>query len=172
MANASAFSGAPAASPGMSPEGFLLPAIDAEAAPFWDGAMVGELRVQVCDSCGAFRFPPRPMCPKCRSFDRSWRAVSGRGTVWSYVVAHPPLLPAYAAVAPFNVIVVALDEDPTIRLVGNLVTGPDGTLGEIDPATITIGEPVEVVFHRTVRMRDGDDEGGVAVLPRWVRTAS
>lgn len=169
MASASAFSGAPAATPGMTPEGFLLPAIDAEGAPFWEGALAGELRVQACGSCGKLRFPPRPMCPACRSFERTWQTVSGRGSVWSYVVAHPPLLPAYAAVAPFNVIVVALDEDPTIRLVGNLVSGPQGALDEIDPSTIRIGEPVEVVFHRTVRVAQDGDEGGEAVLPRWVR---
>ena len=72
--------------------------------------------------------------------------MSGAGTIWSFVVPHPPLLPAYAELAPYNVIVVALDEDPTIRFVGNLVAGPDGPINEIDPATIAIGEPVEVVF--------------------------
>jgi uncharacterized OB-fold protein len=64
------------------------------------------------------------MCPHCQSTEREWRAVSGMGTIWSYVVAHPPLLPAYAPFAPFPVITVTLDEDPQLRLVGNLVTGP------------------------------------------------
>jgi uncharacterized OB-fold protein len=79
--------------------------------------------------------------------------------VWSYVVPHPPLLPAYAELAPYNVIVVALDEDPTLRMIGNLVTGPDGAINEIDPATIVIGEAVEVVFARV----------GDTTLPRWKR---
>jgi hypothetical protein len=99
------------------------------------------------------------MCPHCRSLDVEWVATSGRATVWSFVVAHPPLLPAYAEFAPYNVVTVALDEDPMIRFVGNLVTSPAGSIGEIDPATITIGEPVEVVFAEI------DD----VTLPRWMR---
>jgi uncharacterized OB-fold protein len=79
--------------------------------------------------------------------------------VWSFIVSHPPLLPAYAAVAPYNSIVVELEEDPTIRFAGNLVASADGAIDEIDPATITIGEPVRVVFHEI------DD----VTLPRWVR---
>ena len=95
-------------------EGFLLPAVDEDSAPFWEAAGRGELRVQTCAACGARRFPPRPMCPQCRSLEATWELMSGRGTVWSFVVPHPPLLPAYAAVAPYNVVVVSLDEDPSL----------------------------------------------------------
>lgn len=143
-------------------EGLLLPELDADSAPFWDGCAEGELRVQACSSCGRLRFPPRPMCPSCQSFEHEWRAMSGRGRVWSFVVAHPPLLPAYAEMAPYNVIVVELDDDPSIRMVGNLVTRPDGELGEVDPASIEIGESVAVVFAAVA-------EG--AAVPRWVRPA-
>jgi len=90
--------------------------------------------------------------------------MSGRGEIWSFVVPHPPLLPAYTPLAPYNVIVVALQEDPMLRLVGNLVTGPDGPINEIDPATIEIGEPVRVVFAG----RSGPD-GETVHLPEWVR---
>jgi uncharacterized OB-fold protein len=139
---------------------FLLPDVeDPDAAEFWAGCERGELLVQVCKSCGRRRMPPRPMCPHCRSLEFRWEAMSGRGTIWSFIVPHPPLLPAYQELAPYNVIVVALEEDPTIRFVGNLVTGPDGQINEIDPATITIGDPVRVVFHRVEDV----------VLPRWVR---
>jgi uncharacterized OB-fold protein len=139
---------------------FLLPDVeDPDAAEFWAGCERGELLVQVCKSCGRRRMPPRPMCPRCRSLEFRWEAMSGRGTIWSFIVPHPPLLPAYQELAPYNVIVVALEEDPTIRFVGNLVTGPDGEINEIDPAAITIGDPVQVVFHRVEDV----------VLPRWVR---
>ena len=57
-------------------------------------------------------------------------------------------------------IVVALDEDPTIRIVGNLVEDAAGPINAIDPATIRIGEPVRVVF---APIED-------VALPRWVRT--
>ena len=72
----------------------------------------------------------------------------------------PPLLPADQELAPYNVIVVALEEDPTIRFVGNLVAGPDGEINEVDPAAIAIGDPVHVVFHQVEDV----------TLPRWVKT--
>ena len=137
-----------------------LPFIDELTAPFWEGTLAGELRMQACAACGRMRFPPRPMCPWCRSLEWTWPVVSGLGTVWSFVVPHPPLLPAFQPVAPYNVVVVALDEDPMLRLVGNLVASPDGPINEIDPATIGIGERVRVVFQRVA-----DD----VALPRWVR---
>jgi uncharacterized OB-fold protein len=56
------------------------------------------------------------------------------------------------------VIVVALDEDPTIRFVGNLVAGPDAPIDSIDPTAIEIGAPVEVVFQPV------DD----VTFPRWM----
>jgi uncharacterized OB-fold protein len=79
--------------------------------------------------------------------------------VWSFIVPHPPLLPAFAEYAPYNAIIVELDDDPTIRFAGNLVASADGPINEIDPATIAIGERVRVVFHQI------DD----VALPRWVR---
>jgi uncharacterized OB-fold protein len=140
--------------------GFLLPDLEDEtSAPFWAGTARGELLVQACTDCGAWRMPPRPMCPRCRSIAVHWEPTTGSGTIWSFIVPHPPLLAAYSELAPYNAIVVALDDDPTIRFVGNLVTAADGPINEIDPATITIGEPVRVVFAPV------DD----VLLPRWVR---
>ena len=99
------------------------------------------------------------MCFRCRSIQHRWEPLSGRGTIWSFVVPHPPLLPAYAAFAPYNVIAVELDEDPQLRLVGNLVTSAGGAINEIDPRAIEIGEPVRVVFAKVEDV----------YLPRWVR---
>ncbi|MER6712451.1 OB-fold domain-containing protein [Streptomyces sp. NPDC000877] len=132
----------------------LRPVIDPDGAPFWTYAEQGELRVQACADCGELRFPPRPCCPHCQSFATDWRRVSGQGRVWSYVVAHPPLLPDYAALAPYNVVVVELDEAPRIRLVGNLVAEPGAAIGSLPADRLRIGARVRVVF----------DDG----LPRWV----
>jgi uncharacterized OB-fold protein len=139
---------------------FLLPdTTDDDAAPFWAGTARGELLVQTCARCGRRRIPPRPMCPACRSIEARWERLSGRGSIWSFVVAHPPLLPAYQAFAPYNVITVTLEEDPLLRLVGNLVARPDGPINEVDPATIRIGEKVKVVFQKVEDVH----------LPRWMR---
>lgn len=144
---------------------FLLPDLDDnEAAAFWEGCAAGELRVQRCAECRHVTHPPRPMCPRCRSIDREWVVTSGRGRIWSYVIPHPPLLPAYSSLAPYNVIVVELDDpalgaDPPVRVVGNLIAAPGAEINSIDPATINIGDPVRVVFTHV------DD----VTLPRWLR---
>ena len=79
----------------MAATGFILPGLEDPAArPFWDGTARGELLIQTCGTCGVKRMPPRPMCPACRSIDVGWTKASGRGRVWSFVVPHPPLLPA------------------------------------------------------------------------------
>jgi len=105
------------------------------------------------------------MCPHCQSTARHWQAVSGRGTIWSFVVCHPPLLPAYAPFAPYPVVTVTLNEGPALRMVGNLLAHPDAPINSVDPSTIVIGEPVGVVFTRRQR-----PEGGQVVLPDWMRT--
>jgi hypothetical protein len=143
----------------MASADFLLPDLDDDSTAFWEGCAAGELRVQVCNDCGTRQFPPRPMCHVCRSFDRRFDATSGRGRVWSFVVTHPPVLPAYTELAPYNVVVVELDEDPTIRFVGNLVDGPDAAINSVDPSSIEIGQLVTVVFQQIA-----DD----VWLPRWV----
>lgn len=152
------------AAPTPTTSALTIPQMDEESAGFWEGTAVGELRMQACGACGRLRFPPRVMCPHCQSTERHWQVVSGRGTIWSYVVPHPPLLPAYAELAPYNVITVALEEDPALRMVGNLVTGPEGLINEIDPDSIVIDEPVTVVFSQ----REHPD-GEKVSMPEWVR---
>jgi uncharacterized OB-fold protein len=144
----------------MTASGFLHATLDDPLTrPFWDGCARGELLVQQFPASRQLVWPPRPMDPVSRTLEHEWVPVSGAGTIWSFVVAHPPLLPAYEVLAPYNVIVVALAEDPALRMVGNLVESVAGPLDGIDPSTITIGEPVRVVFA---------EQDGIAV-PRWVR---
>ncbi len=38
--------------------------------------------------------------------------MSGRGRIWSYVIPHPPLLPAYAEQALYNAVLVELADAP------------------------------------------------------------
>jgi uncharacterized OB-fold protein len=141
-------------------EGLILPDVDhPEAAAFWEGCSQGELRVQTCATCGRRRMPPRPMCPWCRSFEVRWTTMSGRARVWSVVIPHPPLLPAYGDQAPYNVVVVELEDDPSIRFVGNVVAAAGAPLNSIDPHSVEIGADVEVVFSQVA-----DD----VWLPQWV----
>ena len=137
----------------------VLPAIDDENRPFWEGTLAGELRMQRCSESGRLIFPPRTLSPWSPHTPPTWSTLSGRGQIWSFAVPHPPLLPQFAEVAPYNVVIVALEEDPTIRLVGNLVASEGGAINEVDPSTIEIGAEVRAVFDRV------SDE---IALPRWI----
>ncbi|MEV6330793.1 zinc ribbon domain-containing protein [Streptomyces sp. NPDC051909] len=136
----------------------LTPLIDEDGAPFWEYAARHELRVQSCTDCGELRFPPRPCCPHCRSFDSEWRLMSGRGRIWSYVLPHPPLLPDYAAQAPYNAVLVELADAPRIRLAGNVVAAPGAPLNSVDLVRLRIGAAVKVAFTEV----DG------VTVPRWL----
>jgi hypothetical protein len=139
--------------------GPLLPPLDEHSAPFFEGCRRGELRMQQCAATGRLIFPPRPLSPWAPHAKPGWTRVSGRGTIWSFVVPHPPLLPPFDALAPYNVILVALAEDPSVRLVGNLLPAEGAGIGDFDPAAIEIGARVRAVFERV-----SDD----ITLPRWV----
>ncbi|HVL33932.1 MAG TPA: OB-fold domain-containing protein [Actinomycetota bacterium] len=127
-----------------------IPDADDASAPFWQAAARHELVVQRCAACNAYRHPPRPACPSCASLEHRWVAASGRARIWSWIVAHPPVLPAFSQHAPYNVVVVELEEG--VRMIGNL----------IDVATAEIHESMDVVVTFE------DVEPGVS-LPQWRR---
>jgi uncharacterized OB-fold protein len=79
------------------------------AGEHWAWLRAGELRVQRCADCGAFRHPPRPRCAICRSDALEWVLVDGRGEVWSHTTIHAPTLPAFADRVPYQAVVVRLD---------------------------------------------------------------
>lgn len=140
--------------------------IEPENQAFFDAAARGELRVHECLVCDRLRFPPRPICPWCLSTSSTWRQMSGRGRIWSFAFPHPPLLPPFAGRAPYNVVVVELDEDPRIRIVGNVVresvddgNGDGDDLIFADPGLIEIGAAVRVTFPQVA---------GELQLPRWL----
>ena len=140
-------------------DGPLLPALDEDSRPFFAAAARGELVVQRCSATGRLVFPPRAISPFAPRAPLEWVAVSGRGAIWSFVVPHPPLLPWFAERAPYAVVAVALDEDPRVRLVGNVVARPGGPIGEVSPVAIRIGSRVRVCFERV---------GDGIFLPRWL----
>ncbi|WP_084773069.1 bifunctional MaoC family dehydratase N-terminal/OB-fold nucleic acid binding domain-containing protein [Nonomuraea candida] len=124
----------------------LQPAVNQDTAFFWDGAGQGELRIQSCADCGELRHPPGPLCPRCRSAERTHRVASGTGTLFSYVVHHHPPVPGRET--PFVVGVVELPEG--VRIVGNVVDCPI--------EEVRIGMPLRVTYRRM------DDR---LVLPMW-----
>ena len=138
-----------------------LPVVDNPIdAVFWQRATGGKLAVQVCSSCDSARFPPRPYCPTCQSSDHQWHIASGAGTIWSYVVPHAPLLPAFGEQLPYVVALVELDDYPDIRLVGAITENLEADIQGIDGSYVAIGDSVSAVFKKM------DDE---TFLLRWLK---
>lgn len=107
-----------------------------ETEPYWEGCAAGELRLQRCTTCDAHYFPPRPFCPTCLSDDVVWEAVSGRGTLHTYVINHRAA-PGFEA--PYAIAVVQLDEGP--RMMSNIV-GVDPT-----PEALVLDMALQVSFE-------------------------
>ncbi len=104
---------------------FPLPEVTEANAPFWEGCERGELRLQVCSVCGTYRFPDSSLCPACLSRQATWKATSGRGTVWSWVRFHQQYFPAAAERLPYVALFVNLEEGP------RMISGFDGNIDQL-----------------------------------------
>jgi uncharacterized OB-fold protein len=103
---------------------------------FYAGLEQKVLLAQKCSGCAKLRNPPCPICPDCGSFDWTAQPLSGRGTVYSYMVHHHPPLPTFDT--PHPVVLVELEEG--IRMLGALRTD--------DREALAIGAPVTIDFIR------------------------
>ena len=105
---------------------------------FWTSGADGVLRIQQCHGCARLLHPPLPRCPDCRSDDLGDTVVSGRAVIEAVTINHQPWHPAFDP--PYVIAIVALAEDPAVRLTTNIVNcAPDDAV---------IGLPVRVVFER------------------------
>lgn len=120
------------------PERLPLPQPFEEALPFWEGLKQGELLLQKCSACGEISHPPKALCANCHSFALEWTPVSGRGTVYSYIVTRQAIHPALVGYTPFATVQVQLEEGPI--LTSNVI--------DVPPDDLEIGLPVQVVFER------------------------
>ena len=77
-----------------------LPTLTDENRPFWDACRAQRLDMQQCDGCGHVRFPINHVCPRCLSDRYHWQTLSGRGTVFSYIVFHQLYNKAFAQDIP------------------------------------------------------------------------
>lgn len=93
--------------------GSLLEGLNDEDRPFFDGLSAGELRLPWCDACGDGIWPPRTRCPRCFQSVEGHRALSGRGTVYSFSIVHRGDGP-FAGREPYAYAYVRLDEGPVI----------------------------------------------------------
>ncbi|HWP64496.1 MAG TPA: OB-fold domain-containing protein [Candidatus Limnocylindria bacterium] len=123
--------------PSLHPD-YPLPDVDDPVMrPFWDGAREGKLMQQRDRVTGSCHWPPKPLYWKDGT-RLEWFEASGKGTVFTYVVAYEPFLPALAHLLPHVMVVVALAEGP--RIVGHMI--------DARPEDMRIGLPVRVAFKR------------------------
>jgi uncharacterized OB-fold protein len=116
----------------------LLPQGDPETQPYWDALKEHELKIQRCTDCSALRFPPQKTCIKCLGENVEWEKLSGRGTLYTYIIVTQPVLPQWREDVPYNIIQVALEEAPHIQVIGNAIG--------IDNSALKVGMPLEAVF--------------------------
>jgi uncharacterized protein len=109
-----------------------------DSRPYWDALREGRLVIQQCAACGKLRHYPRPVCDACYSMDATWRAVSGRGRVHSWTVAHHPFHPGFKSELPYVLVTVDLDEG--VRMLAQL--------RGVDLDTLRIGLPVAMTAER------------------------
>lgn len=123
----------------------IRPVVSQETEFFWEGARVGELRIQRVED-GSLRHPPIPAIWQDKAAPIDYVVARGTGTVFSFVVHHAPKVPGRTL--PFVVALVELDEG--VRVLGEL--------RGIEPSEVEVGLPVEVEFLRI------DDN---FTLPAW-----
>ena len=118
-------------------ERFVIhPEMDEDSAPYWHSLQEHKTKLQKCDECGKFRFPPSPSCYYCASMEGRWELISGRGTIYSWIVVHHPVDKGFAGEVPFVVALVDLDEGP--RIVGRFFGGNEGEM--------KMGMPVKIGY--------------------------
>ena len=106
---------------------------------FWSYCALGELRFQRCADCRAFRHPPSPLCPGCRSSQSLWDLAPDDAELFSYTVVHHATHPALKNVVPYNVAIVAFPSIGYVRIVSNVI--------DVAPAELEIGMPLVLTWQ-------------------------
>jgi len=100
--------------------------IDHDTKHFYAGWLNRQLVLNRCGDCGEWHAPPRPVCPKCWSFNIVPTAVGGKGTFHLLTRLHqgPPAPDVDYKKGPHPVATVELDEQPGLRYTSTIVNCP------------------------------------------------
>lgn len=88
-----------------------------------------------CTDCGELSFPPRRVCPKCKSRKWSDFTFKGDGTLQTYTRMYS-VPKGHEEDVPITIGIVSLEE------------GPEIMAQIVDYETLKIGEEVEYVFRK------------------------
>jgi len=116
----------------------MLPRLDEENRFYWTAGADGVLRMLRCDDCRLWVHPPLPLCPRCHSKALVPGTLSGKGRVFSYTLNCKSWGPGLEV--PYTIAVVALDEQPGLRLTTNIV--------DCAPQDVSIDMRVAVTFEQ------------------------
>jgi len=105
---------------------------------YWDAVAQRRLELLRCQTCGHYVHFPRPVCNACLGEDLRPEVVSGRGTHYSYTLVMQASHPYFADKVPYLIGVVAIDEEPEVRIPAGIVDCVESELRR--------GVPVEVIF--------------------------
>ena len=115
------------------------PQADELTAPFWEAAADHRLVIQQCSACGLLRWPPSERCPSCHSGAPVWTELSGKGTLYSFIVDHRNMIPGFAGAYAVGLVTPEEVDDDSVRFVTNLPGCP--------PRELQIGMPLRVAFE-------------------------
>jgi uncharacterized OB-fold protein len=135
------------------PGDWALPAITPFNRPWFTS---GAITIQQCATCAALQHPPEEICHNCGGMTFATAVLAPTGTVSSYTIVHHSVNPRLDNALPYAVVLVALDDAPQIRVVGNLL--------DVPVEEVAIGMPVTATWEELA-----DDDGEAILLPQWQR---
>jgi uncharacterized protein len=113
------------------------PAPDVDSEGFWAATAEGHLAFCRCVECGVWLHPPLERCRRCEGAT-AFEAVTGTGTIYSFIVQRQPSVAGYLDAIPYVVALVDLDGAPGVRLPARIVG--------IEPELVTVGMAVAAEF--------------------------
>lgn len=116
------------------------PLTDPDSEGFWRATAEGRLAICRCDSCGTWMQPALERCRACGG-KTAFADVSGKGSLYSFIVVHQPAVPGFRDKVPYLLGLVELPEQVGLRLATRLV--------DVDASELADGFAlrVEIVDH-------------------------
>ena len=106
------------------------PVPDVDSEGFWDATAEGHLAMCRCVECGLWLQPPLERCRRCAG-TTAFEAVSGTGTIYSFIVQRQPSVVGYQDEIPYVVALIELDEQLGLRLPSRIVG--------LEPEQVSVG---------------------------------
>lgn len=106
--------------------------------PFFEHLREGRLTTTRCRACGEVLWQPRVVCSHCNAEEMEWIDLPREGELFAFTVVHLGAPKGMEKDLPYIVGIVSL-HGVDLRILGRI---------EGDPATLHIGQPVEVAVDR------------------------